>query len=183
MISFSHVFFYFYGVCAGAILGMDWGLLILTIFNPPKPNNIIIATQLGQSICLIALFLGTFFGILLGPMAAMIMVEIIDSFSIPFQICLYCGVITGFGTPSMIQSYTIFSFLYYLIRRIWNKENCNHIAKCECETINRASNDLIQDVFHYNTNSQFWNPFTIIQMTLAGNTLGLIIGGIYQMFQ
>lgn len=181
MISLTHLFFYFYGICSGGIIGMDWGLLILTIFNPPKANQVLIATQLGQQVCLLAILIGCIFGVLLGSIISMLMIEIIDLFSVPFQICLYLGIITGFGTPAMIQSFTILNFFYYLIRILWNKENCGHIIKCECETINASSNNLIEDIYLYNKDSQFWNPLVIFQMMLPGNFFGVVIGGIYQL--
>lgn len=169
------IFFFVYGIGSGFFFGMDIALFILSLMYTLNPS-LAFAAQIGQSLCLMVLLVGGSFGMMIGPLIMSFMVEIVHFASPPVQWAIFGGVITAFGTPIMIQSVPLMNWIVSLLGR---QTVCHHVNICQCASVNGSTNRFIQDVHESNMESMFWNPVVIIQMSLPGNFLGLILGYIF----
>jgi MFS family permease len=173
------LFFFVYGLGSGFFFGIDIAVFLVTLsikFNEDIP----LAPQIGHLICYLVLFIGGTMGMIIGPLLASFLVELVHSFSFLFQVSFFGGIITAFGTPIMIRSVP---FVWFLHAMIFGKEVCHHIRPCECDSKQGATNRYIQDIYQTNSSSQFWNPIVVCQMALPGNFLGLIVALVYSFFK
>eukprot|EP01080_Neovahlkampfia_damariscottae_P010078 gene10078-2499_t len=165
----------------GPLITMDYFLLILTLFNPPIHHGQLLAIQSGQTLCFVTLLLGGLSGLVLGPYITFLILDFILFIQQRWiRYILYGGLITGFGIPLIIQVTAITKFFDTLFERFRENENenCNHTVLCDCKTWNSMVNRLVEDFYHWNHDSQFWNPLNWIQFGFPG----IFIGGVISFF-
>jgi hypothetical protein len=90
------MYFFSFGLISGPLIGMDWFLLILSLFNPPIHHGKLFTVQTGHSLCFVTLLLGFLSGLVLGPYTTFLSLELILLIQARWlRFMLYGGIITG----------------------------------------------------------------------------------------